>query len=170
METVILLLCIKIFFVRIIDVSLETIRTILNVKERRLLASIVGLVETAVWFGIVSEALSEGPVTLPIILSYAGGFAVGTYVGGMISSKFIDSTLEVTVIFDENDQLIKEIRNAGFPVTVLDAKGKNDSKHMLYIKLQKKELPTLGDIIDDYDSEALIIANEATYFKHSVIK
>ncbi len=46
----ILILCLKIFFVRIIDVSLGTVRTIITVKGRRVVASMVGFVEVFVCF------------------------------------------------------------------------------------------------------------------------
>ena len=40
-----LLLCIKIFLVRILDVSLGTVRTIMTVKNKNLIASIIGFIE-----------------------------------------------------------------------------------------------------------------------------
>ena len=38
-----LLLCIKIFLVRILDVSLGTVRTIMTVKNKNIIASILGM-------------------------------------------------------------------------------------------------------------------------------
>ena len=49
-------MCMKIFFARLIDVSLGTFRTINTVKGRDLVASLIGLVEITVWFLIVKEA------------------------------------------------------------------------------------------------------------------
>ena len=40
-----LILCLKIFFVRIIDVSLGTIRTLFTVKGKKLIASAIGLLK-----------------------------------------------------------------------------------------------------------------------------
>ena len=51
-------LCLKIFFVRIIDVSLGTIRTIMSVKNKDLIASLIGFIEITVWFLVVKEALN----------------------------------------------------------------------------------------------------------------
>ena len=39
-----LFLCLKIFFVRIIDVSLGTVRTIFSVKGKNLIASLIGCI------------------------------------------------------------------------------------------------------------------------------
>lgn len=67
----ILILCLKIFFVRIIDVSLGTVRTIITVKGRRVVASMVGFVEVFVWFLIVREALNTDEVSIWIAVSYS---------------------------------------------------------------------------------------------------
>ena len=52
-----IILCLKIFFCRIIDVSMATFRTIMLVRGRTKTAALIGLVETLVWFLIVREAL-----------------------------------------------------------------------------------------------------------------
>ena len=54
----IVLLCIEIFFARIIDVSLGTIRTVIVVKGKNLIGSILGFFEVTVWFLVVEQALT----------------------------------------------------------------------------------------------------------------
>ena len=83
------LLCLKIFFVRIIDVSLGTVRTLITVKGRTLLASMVGFIEVFVWFVIVKEALNTTETSLWIAIAYSLGFATGTYLGCYLSDRFI---------------------------------------------------------------------------------
>ena len=48
MNLALFLLCVKIFFVRIIDVSLGTFRTIITVKGKAIYASIIGFIEVFV--------------------------------------------------------------------------------------------------------------------------
>ncbi len=91
-------LCLKIFLARIVDVSLGTIRTILTVKERSFLASLIGFVEVLVWFIIVQEALNTTETSIVIAISYALGFATGTYIGSILSRIFITGNLSVQVI------------------------------------------------------------------------
>ena len=66
-------LCLKIFFVRIIDVSLGTIVTVLTVKGKRLLATIVGFIDVIIWFLVVKEALNTNLDSMWIAVSYASG-------------------------------------------------------------------------------------------------
>ena len=76
----ILFLCVEIFLARIIDVSLGTIRTIIVVKGKNLIGSILGFIEVAVWFLVVEQALTTDDFNLFIVISYSLGFATGTYV------------------------------------------------------------------------------------------
>ena len=80
-------LCLKIFIVRIVDVSLGTICTILTVRNKRKLAALLGFIEIFIWFVIVKEALNTDSTSIFIAISYAGGFATGTYIGSFLSEK-----------------------------------------------------------------------------------
>ena len=90
------LLCIKIFCCRIIDVSLATMRTIVTVKGKPLVAALIGFIETTIWFLIVREALlfAGNNSNWVVAIAYAGGFASGTFLGGILAKKFIISILQ----------------------------------------------------------------------------
>ena len=103
------LLYIKIFLVRILDVSLGTVRMILLVKGKRLISSIVGFIEISIWFSVVREALNTSTSNIWIIFAYAGGFAAGTYIGGFISDKFI-KVLGVQIITNKNNKMLVKLR------------------------------------------------------------
>ena len=106
-----LIMCMKIFFARLIDVSLGTFRTINTVKGKDLVAASIGLAEITVWFLIVKEALNTDNNSIWIVIAYALGFSVGTYIGGKISKKFIKSNLEVQVILSsKDDNIVNKIK------------------------------------------------------------
>ena len=83
-----ILLCLKIFFTRIIDVSLGTFRTIVLIKGRNILAGIIGFFEVFVWFVIVQEALNTS-TSIWVALFYSFGFAAGTIIGAYMTNHFI---------------------------------------------------------------------------------
>lgn len=160
-------MCVKIFFARLIDVSLGTFRTINTVKGRDLVAALIGIVEITVWFLIVKEALNTPNDSLWIVFSYAMGFSVGTYIGGKISKIFIKSNLEVQVILSStNDEIVDKIRNYGYGVTAIEVKGNNNKKYMLYIQIKNKSLEHLKDIIRKLDNKAFIVVNETKYVEN----
>lgn len=161
------LMCIKIFFARLIDVSLGTFRTINTVKGRDLAASLIGIVEITVWFLVVKEALNTDNNSIWIVFSYALGFSVGTYIGGKISKIFIKSNLEVQVILStKNDNIVEKIREEGYGVTVIEVKGNNDSKYMLYIQIRNNSLEKLKHIVRKLDSKAFIVVNDTKYVEN----
>jgi len=165
-----LLLCLKIFFVRILDVSLGTIRTMITVKGKSLLASIVGFFEIFVWFVIVREALNTDNNSIWIAIFYSLGFMVGTYIGSIISEKFISGNLSVQVI-TENISLIDKLRDDGYAVSVINIKGKNETdKYMLVIGINNKSFEKLKVKIKSIDKKAFMIVHETKYIQNGYIK
>ena len=160
-------MCIKIFVARLIDVSLGTFRTINTVKGKNFIAALIGLIEISVWFLVVKEALNTTNNSYFIVLSYALGFSVGTYIGGKISSLFIKSNLEVQVILtNKNDELINKLRKNGYGLTIIEAKGNNNNKYMLYIQIKDNSFNNLKNIIKTNDPKALIAVNETKYIEN----
>lgn len=167
------LLCIKIFFVRIIDVSLGTVRTIMTVKGRRQLASMVGFIEVFIWFIIVKEALNTDETSIFIAVAYSLGFATGTFIGGFLSDVFISGNLGVQVVTSSQDnEIINKIREEGYGVSVVDIKGREDgvSKYMLFIEIDKKKINNLKNLIKKLDPKAFMVVNETKYVQNGYFK
>lgn len=160
-----LFLCLKIFFVRIIDVSMGTFRTIVTVKGKRLVATSIGFVEAFIWFLVVKEALTTDIDSIFIALSYSAGFASGTFMGSLLSSKFLKGTIGLQVILsDTNDEIVNELRNKGYAVSVVETKGQNDNKkYMLFMEINSKKYSELVKEIKSLDKNAFIVANESKY-------
>ena len=160
-------MCIKIFCARLIDVSLGTFRTINTVKGRDLVAALIGLIEITVWFLIVKEALNTDDNSIWIVIAYALGFSVGTYIGGKISKKFIKSNLEVQVILSSrDDNIVDKIREEGYGVTAIEVNSSKNEKYMLYIQIRNQSLEHLKDIIRKLDKKAFIVVNETKYVEN----
>lgn len=158
-------LCMKIFLARLIDVSLGTFRTINTVKGKDLIAALIGLIEITVWFLVVKEALNTTNNSIFIVISYAFGFSVGTYIGGKISKIFIKSNLEVQVILSKkDDNIVNEIKKNGFGVTIIDID--TNMKYMLYIQIRGESLEKLKKIIKEKDPNAFIVVNETKYVEN----
>ena len=166
----VILLCIKVFFVRILDVTLGTFRTILTVKSKTLQASILGFFEVLVWFLVVREALNSDIDSIWVAIFYSAGFAVGTYLGGMLSQRFIqgNSTLQVIT---KNRKVIDVISGSGYGVTVINAKGYNEAKkYMLVIEVDNKNIPDVKEIIKKLDKSAFIVVTETKLVHNGYIK
>ena len=162
----ILFLCFKIFFVRIIDVTLGTVRTIITIKDKNFFASVIGFFEVLVWFFIAKEALDVSSESYLIGIFYALGFATGTYIGGKLSNYIIDSKVSVQVITSSaSNSWLDEMRDSGFAVSVFDVRKKDDEKdkYMFFLEINRKSLDKLYFLIRKYDKNAFVVVNESKY-------
>ncbi len=169
----IVLLCIKIFFVRIIDVSLGTVRMIMTVRKKVLLASLIGFIEVLIWFLVVKEALTTDVTSIWVAVFYSLGFATGTLLGGFISDRFIKGNLSVQVVLQEQDNdIVNTIREAGFAVSVVNVMGRDEEhmKYMLLMEINKKQFNQLSSLIKKLDPKAFITVKETAYVLNGFIK
>jgi len=166
-----LLLCVKIFFVRILDVSLGTVRTMFTVKNKNILASVIGFIEVLIWFLIVKEALTSSENGIYIAIAYSLGFAAGTYIGGYLADILITGNITIQV-FTNDLKLVSAIRKNGYAVSAVECKGydKEISKEMLYINVNKRKEKELKNLIHKTDKEAFIIVNETKYVVNGYFK
>jgi len=171
-----ILLCLKVFFCRIIDVSLSTFRTVILVKGKPKVAALIAIVEALVWFLVVREALnfetSSTLETINIALSYAMGYACGNLIGGNLS-KLISGTINVQVVFSsKNNDHIKKIQNEGYEITVVDANASQYSgeKYIVFAVIESTRLKAFKKLIYELDNKAFILASETKIVTHSVVK
>lgn len=161
-------LCIKIFLARILDVSLGTIRVVFVVKEKKIFAALIAFIEVLIWFEIVRESLA-GNISSPFIaISFAGGYACGTYLGSIISSKYIKGHLTLNVISDKiTDKDIDFLKSQNYGLSVISMENK---KKMLVIEINKNNLKELKDLLFAIDKKAFIIINETKIVQNGFIK
>lgn len=166
-------LCIGIFFARLIDVSLGTVRTILSVKGKTILATVIAFFEVLIWFLVAREALNTDINSLWIPLSYSLGFATGTLLGIVISKHFISGLMCVQVITKKNNEaLINAIRQNGYGLSIVSLNNDYDEikKEMLIIELNKKSLKRLVSIIKKVEPSAFLMINETKVVQNGFIK
>ena len=87
MEFSTLLLGLLIFLARVVDVSLGTIRTIVIVQGKTLVAFVLGFIEVLIWITIVSTVVHRITETPVLVLFYALGFATGNVVGIVVEKR-----------------------------------------------------------------------------------
>ncbi len=168
-----LLMCIKIFFARITDVTLGTIRTNYSVRGKTLLAGLIGFCEVFIWFIVVKEALNTDINSIWIVISYSAGYSVGTILGTFISNKYIKGIISVEVMTTKaTHDNIDKIRKSGFGVSVVNATETYDEadSSILFITLNSKYLKDLKRVIRDIDNKAFIVVNETKIVQNGYIK
>src|SRR5512138_3250653 len=75
-----------VFAMRVIDMSLDTLRMLFVMRGRKLLAGIIGATQAAVFILAVSTVL-RGPLNVWTVLGYAGGFGTGVILGILVEER-----------------------------------------------------------------------------------
>lgn len=159
----VLVLCITIFFCRILDVSLGTFKTVLIVKGKTLFATIIGFVEVFLWFLVVREALTGGETSIWVAFAYAGGFAAGTFLGSILSKLIIKTKINVQIITSARDKTLIDCLHAnGFPSTIIDAfgHGKKTERYLIFIEIDSHQFNKLKTLVLEKDAQAFVSVNE----------
>lgn len=129
-----------IFFARILDVTLGTLRIIYLGKGKRFLAPLLGFVEVFVWIVVVSQ-LVQHISNIVGYLAYAAGFAVGNYVGIVIEHRLAIGTLVIrAIVRREPELLVRSLKEAGYGVTCFDAQGAEGPVKVIYTVINRREL------------------------------
>lgn len=173
----IIFLCLKVFICRIIDVSLGTLKTIVMVKGKSALSSLIALIEGLIWFLIVREALLFETSTLTdkllIAVAYAAGYAAGTFIGGKLADKFIVGNVNVQIVTSsKNDKMLDEIREAGYAITVLDVNTAlfSKKKYMIFSEVTTKQLDEFKSLIYSLDKKAFLMVHETKFVYNGFFK
>ncbi len=173
----ILLLCIKVFFCKILEVSISCYRTVSMVKGKALLTAGLALIEGLIWFLVIREALVfESPTlftTIILSLSYALGYATGNYVGCKIASKFTGGMVQVQVVMtSKNDEVIKKIQDAGYALTIItsNATAFSGEKYMIFSEMKQAQFPSFKALVYSLDEKAFVMVNETKLVFNGFIK
>lgn len=152
-----------IFFMRILDVSISVIRTLLMVRGKKFQAAGLGVIEIIVYITVLGKVMAQLD-NLGNLIAYALGFGSGQIVGIFIEQKMAlgDVTVQVITKEDENE-LVELLREEGFGVTVLQGYGKDGIKHILNIVLKRSMQPKLIKHLEKYDNEAFITVMDTKY-------
>ena len=151
-----------IFFARVIDVSMFTVRTLLLVRGKKYIAAILGFFEVTIYIVALGRVMSTLDNWVNI-LAYSLGFAVGNVMGSIIESKMAIGTITVRIVPKKtcDEELAEKLRGMGFGVTMIEGIGKNGPVCMLDTTLHRKELHVLMDYIKKTDAEAFVTVSDA---------
>lgn len=112
-----------IFLARVADVTLGTLRIVFISQGKRKLAPIMGFFEIFIWLLAAGQIFSN-LTNLIYYIAYAGGFAIGNYIGLIVENKLSLGLLSLNLIIrDDPDELIRVLKEKGYGLTTLTAEG-----------------------------------------------
>jgi uncharacterized protein YebE (UPF0316 family) len=145
-----------IFFLRLCDVSMGTLRTLYVVRGDRWKAVPLAFAESLVWIIAISRIMKE--VTdghFYNMLAYAGGFAAGTMIGITIE-RWIASGWVLVRIITKDDTLTDSIRARDFGVTQVQGEGRLGEQSILFIVAPRRRGDELLELVREQDENAFV--------------
>lgn len=160
-----------IFFGKIIEVTIATVRIVLISRGQRTQGSIIGLFEVLMWI-FISGSVIVGVAQYPLkAVVYAVAFALGTFLGSMLEDFLALglSTIQIITSEDTTD-LLKLLRENYLAVTVTKGEGMDGIKQILTLHLKRKRVKPTITIINKHLQAALITVTDVKIIKGGYIR
>ena len=167
-ETYPWLLPMMIFFGRICDVTLGTLRIIFVSKGEKYKAPIVGFFEVFIWVVIISQIFSQAN-SLVAYIAYAAGYAAGNYVGILVENR-IAFGYQLLRVYTKKEalELIKVLNSKDIGATFVKGEGAVSQVHIVEIVIGRKSLNEVIGIISDFDSKVFYLVEDIRYKKEGI--
>lgn len=157
-----------IFIARILDVSLGTVRLIFVSRGFKFLAPLIGFFEVLIWILAMSQIMRN--LTNPVCyIAYAGGFAMGNFVGIHIAEKLSLGVVLVRVVTDKNASgLIESLKGENYGVTSIDGHGVSGQVKIIFTIVPRKEVRRVVDLVKKFDSQAFYSVEEVGFVEKGI--
>lgn len=147
-------LAIAVFFLRIIDVSVCTLRTIAIVQGRMVFSVCLGFCEVLIWVMVVGQVLKHATDNPLLLLTYASGFACGNAVGILIERQLaLGSVILRIVSVTAGPQLAELFRDRAARVFTFDGRDSDESMMLIYVVVRRRMARELIEEAQRYDPE-----------------
>lgn len=162
-----------IFFGKILEVTVATIRMVLINRGERTAGSIIAIFEITIWLLITGTVLAGFKDDLIKVVVFALAFACGNYFGSWLESKLAYGLSTLQVIVPETgcfEPMLEAFRMNDFAVTVMDGEGKEGNRKILLIHLKRKRISHAMKIVNKINRECVVTVSDVKVLRGGYIK
>jgi uncharacterized protein YebE (UPF0316 family) len=157
-----------IFVARIADVSLQTMRIIFTSRGKKPLAPVVGFFEVLIWLVAIGQVM-RNLTSVTCYLAYAGGFAMGNYVGLLLEEKLAVGVVLLRVITqDDPSLLIDHLRKENYGVTTVDAVGLRGKVNILMMVIRRVDARHIAQDILKFNPKAFYTIEDVRHVSSGI--
>lgn len=159
-----------IFFARILDVSIGTLRLIFVSKGFKFLAPLLGFFEVIIWLLAIGQIM-QNLNNIFCYLAYGLGFAMGNYIGILLEEKMSIGTVLVRVIPKlDVENLIKSLRQDNFAISAIEIEGMKGKTKMLLSIINRKDIKVYIKTVQHFNPNAFYTIEDIKAVKEGFIK
>ena len=162
-----ILVCIIVCAAKILEISVQSLKTCMMVKGERIKAALLGFLECVIWGVVISTVIGTLGDNIFLLLFYCVGYATGLFLGSTIEAKIALGTSNLQLIAnDANTQkIIDYIKKEGKGYTVFEGRGSVDKMNMILIVLPRREMPRiLREIRTLCDNKVFVVASDVSKY------
>ncbi|HRN50933.1 MAG TPA: DUF5698 domain-containing protein [Anaerolineales bacterium] len=149
-----------VFMLRVVNQSLDTLRVVMMLRGRKLETWILGFIETVIFVVALSSVISGLDNVLNII-GYSAGFATGTTVGMWVEDRLAIGFINLSIVSPKRGTaLVQHLREAGYGVTEIPARGKDGMVSLINLSVRRKEVDQVQALVESVDSTAFVTSEE----------
>ncbi len=162
-----ILVCFLVCGAKIVEITIQSLKTCMMVKGQRLKAAGLGFVECTIWGLVISTIIGTLGDNIFLLLFYCVGYATGLFLGSTLEGKLAFGTSNLEIIAsEENTALIiaylKE-RDRGY--TIFEGHGARQKMNMIFIVLPRKESGrVLRELRATCDKNLFVVASEVSKY------
>ena len=157
-----------IFWARVLDVSLGTVRVIFISRGFKYLSPLIGFFEILIWLLAIGQIMKN--LSNPVCyIAYAGGFAMGNYVGIRIADRLSLGIVLIRVVTKEDaSQLVELLKSAIYGVTSVDGHGTAGQVKVVFTIVPRKEVKRVADLIRKFNPKAFYSIEEVSFVEKGI--
>ena len=159
--------CLIVCIAKIVEITIQSLKTCMMVKGQRLKAAFLGFVECAIWGIVISTIIGTLGDNILLLAFYCVGYAVGLFLGSTLENKIALGTSNLQLIAnDENTgKIIEYLKSNSRGYTVFDGQGSKDKMNMILIVLARREAArTLKEIRALCSNNVFVVASEVSKY------
>lgn len=149
-----------IFALRLMDVSLITVRMISIMRGQRLWATLLSFVGITIWVIAISKVLND-LTNIWNILGYSSGFTTGTLVGMWLESKLVLGFEDVHIVsVSKGKEIAGKIRDVDYGATELAAYGQSGPVRLVNTVIPCRNLSDVIQLVNSVDAKSFITVED----------
>ncbi len=159
--------CFIVCAAKIIEITIQSLKTCMMVKGERLKAAALGFVECAIWGLVISTIISTLGDNYILLLFYCIGYASGLFIGSTLENKIAlgTSNLEVIANAESTSKITAYLRDHNMGYTVFEGYGSKDKMNMIFIVLARKETGrVLKDLRRECDNKLFVAISDISKY------
>ena len=158
-----------VFFARICDVTLGTLRIVFISKGKKFLAPIFGFIEVLIWIAVIGQILEHSAGDIVCYIAYAAGYAVGSFIGMSVEER-LALGLHLIRVFTKKDgaELAQLLNAADFGATTVAGQGVEGDVHIVETIVNRKHSDKAQALITSYDATAFYVVSDVRSVRRGI--